>query len=146
MAMKIALRLLKSSIAATLAAMLLLGLTIPITIYAATGTVTGEGFWPTVGAMIVMLPFVAVIGGMIALPLAIISGGAMLWWENKRGVPFTNRAWIIAGMVAGLLVSAFVGTNDDNLSRLIHTPWFIAASILGAWVFARTWRRSALLK
>jgi hypothetical protein len=144
--MKIAFRLLKSGIAATLAAMLLLGLTIPITLYAATGTVTGEGFWPTVGAMIFMLPFVAIIGGTVALPLAIILGGSMLWWENKRGVPFTNRAWIIAGLAAGLLVSSFVGTNDDNLSRLIHIPWFTAASILGAWVFARTWRRSTLPK
>jgi hypothetical protein len=139
--MKRALHFLWSSLAATLAAMAFLTLTMPLTLLATTGSVTGEGFWPSLGAMVVMLPFVIVIGGAIGLPMAAAAGGAMLWAEKSRGAPFTPRIWIIAGLGAGLLVSAFVGTNDPDFARLVHIPWFASAGAMGAWVFAKVWRR-----
>jgi hypothetical protein len=130
-----------ASLAATVSAMGMLTLTMPLQLIATTGSVTGEGFWPTVAAMIVMLPFVIVIGGTIALPTTALAGGAMLWWEKKCGTRFPARAWIIAGLAAGMLVSAFVGTNDSDAARLANIPWFACAGALGAWVFARVWRR-----
>jgi hypothetical protein len=139
--MKTALHFLWASFAATLCAMALLTLTMPLTLLGTTGTVTGEGFWPTLGAMVVMLPFVIVIGGTVALPVAALAGGAMLWGEKRRGTPFSERAWVFAGLAAGLLVSAIVGTNDADLARLVHIPWFASAGAIGAWMFARVWRR-----
>jgi hypothetical protein len=141
--MKPSLRFLRASLAATLSAMALLTLTSPLTLLATTGSVFEGGFWPSLGAVVVMLPFVTIIGGTIALPMAALAGGAMLWGEKTRGAPFTTRAWIIAGLAAGLLVSAFVGTNDTDFTRLVHIPWFASAGAMGAWVFARTWRRRA---
>ncbi len=140
--MKTALHLLWASLAATLAAMALLTVTMPLTLLATSGSVSGDGFWPSLGAMAVMLPFVIVIGGTVALPMAALAGGAMLWGEKTRGSLFTTRAWIIAGLAAGLLVSALVGTNDPDLARLVHIPWLACAGALGAWVFVRVWRRS----
>lgn len=140
--MKTALPFLKACFAATLAAMAFLTLTMPLTLWAISGTFTGEGFWPSFGAMVLMMPFVIFIGGTIALPLAALAGGAMLWGENRRGAPFATRTWIIAGLAVGLLVSALVGTNDSDLARLVHIPWFVSASAIGAWVFERVWRRN----
>lgn len=142
--MKITRRFLWASLAATLAAMALLTVTLPLTLWATTGTVTGEGFWPSLGSMVVLLPFVTLIGGMIALPLSMLAGGAMLWGEKKRGTPFTTRSWTLAGLAAGMLVSAFVGTNDSDTARLVHVPWFASAGAFGAWVFARVWRRGGV--
>jgi hypothetical protein len=143
--MKTALHFLWASLAATLAAMALLTITMPLTLLANTGSVTGEGFWPSLLATVAMLPFVTVIGGMVALPMAALAGGAMLWGENVRGAPFSTRVWIIAGIAAGLLTSTFVGTNDTDAARLIHIPWFACGGAMGAWMFARVWRRGARL-
>jgi hypothetical protein len=129
-------------LAATLSSMALMALTTPVFLLATTGTVTGEGIGPTMGAMVVMLPIEVVVGGTIALPVAALAGGAMLLWQRKRGTPFSARAWIVAGLLAGLLVSRFVGTNDADLARLVTAPWFACLGALGAWVFARVWGRS----
>jgi hypothetical protein len=139
--MKNALHFIWATLAATLSAMALLTLTMPLTLWAINGTVTGEGFWASLGAIVVMLPFVVVIGGIIAVPMAALAGGAMLWWEKRRAAPFTPLGWIIAGLAAGLLTSTFVGTNDSDLARLVHIPWFACAGAMGAWMFARVWRR-----
>jgi hypothetical protein len=141
--MKSAPRFLWASLAATLAAMVLLTLTMPLTLWATTGAVTGEGFGPSLFAIVAMLPFVVVIGGIIALPMAMIAGGAMLWWEGRRGALFSKSSWILAGLGAGLLTSAFVGTNDSDFARLVHIPWFACGGAMGAWMFARVWRRGA---
>ncbi len=134
-------RFLWANLAATLSSMALLTLTLPLYLLAATGTVTGEGVGPSLIGLLAMLPFVTVIGGMIALPAAALAGGAMLWWQKRRGTPFSPRAWIIAGAAAGLFVSFFVGTNDADWARMITAPWFALAGALGAWVFARVWGR-----
>jgi hypothetical protein len=68
------------------------------------------------------MPFVTVIGGMIALPVAALAGGGMLRWQKKRGTALRQRAWIIAGLAAGLLVSNFVGTNDSDWARMVTAP------------------------
>jgi hypothetical protein len=133
----------RACLAATVFAMTLLTLTMPLTMWAISGTVTGEGFWPSFGAIVLMMPFVIVIGGIIALPLAALVGGAMLWWEARRGRLFSTSSWILAGLGAGLLTSAFVGTNDSDFARLVHIPWLASAGAMGAWVFARVWRRGA---
>jgi hypothetical protein len=139
--MQPALRFLWASLAATLAAMALLTLTLPLYLLAATGTVTGAGVGPSLIGVVAMLPFVTVIGGMIALPAAALAGGAMLWWQKQRGAPLTPSRWIMAGAAAGLFVSFFVGTNDADWARMITAPWFALAGALGAWVFARVWGR-----
>jgi hypothetical protein len=139
--MKRAVHFLWASVAATLAAMALLTVTMPLTLFATTGSVTGEGFWPSLGAMVVMLPFVVLIGGVIALPTAALAGGAILWAEKRRATPFAARTWTITGLAAGLLVSLIVGTNDPVSARLVHIPWFASAGAMGAWVFARVWRQ-----
>jgi hypothetical protein len=139
--MKTTLRFLWASLAATLAAMAWLTLTMPLTLLANTGSVPGEGFLPSLIMTFAMLPFVTVIGGTIALPMAAAAGGAMLWGEKRRGAPFAIRTWIIAGLAAGLLVSAIVGTNDTDFARMVHVPWFASAGAIGAWMFARVWRR-----
>jgi uncharacterized membrane protein len=132
-----------ASVAATLAAMTLLGLTLPLALYVTTGTITGEGFWPTLIAIIFLLPMYIIIGGSVALPTAMVAGGAMLWGEKRRGVPFRPRVWIITGAAAGVLVSVFVGVNDSSLSRLAAFPCLTSAAALGAWVFALVWQRGS---
>jgi hypothetical protein len=142
--MKTALHFLWSSIAATLSAMALLGLTLPLATYLITGTITGEGFWLSLVAMVVLLPMYAIIGGTVALPMAMVAGGAMLWGEKMRGRSFAPRTWIIAGLAAGVLVSLFVGTNDTDLMRLAAFPCLTSAAALGAWAFMRAWRRGGV--
>jgi hypothetical protein len=142
--MKTPLRFLWASLAATLAAMALLGLTLPLATYPITGTITGEGFWLSLITMIVLLPMYALIGGTVALPAAMIAGGAMIWGEARRGALFSPRTWIIAGVVAGVVVSLFVGTNDTDASRLAAFPCLTSAAALGAWVFMRVWRRGGI--
>jgi hypothetical protein len=139
--MKNSIRFFWASLAATVSSMTLLTLTMPLFLWAATGTVTGEGVGPSLVGVFAMLPFVTFIGGMIALPAAALAGGAMLWWQKRRGAPFTPRAWIIAGTAAGMFVSLFVGTNDSDWARMITAPWFALAGAFGAWVFAWVWGR-----
>jgi hypothetical protein len=139
--MKTAFHFLWASLASTLSAMILLGVTLPIAIYLATGTITGEGFGPTLIAEIAILPLVVIIGGTVALPMSMMMGAAMLWAEKRSGKLFTLGSWIIAGLAAGLLAATIVGVNDDGLFRILSIPCLAASGALGAWVFARVWRR-----
>jgi hypothetical protein len=138
--MKTIFQFLWASFASAVAAMVLLGLGIQLTVIATTGSLTGEGFWPSLGAMVVTTGFVIVFGGIIALPAAMVAGGAMLWAEHARGKPLALSIWVLVGLVIGLLVVVFVGATDTR-TLLLHAPWHLSASALGAWVFAREWRR-----
>jgi hypothetical protein len=130
-----------ASIAATLAAMLLLGIGIQVTVLATTGSLTGEGFWPSLGAMVITSGFVILIGGIIALPTAMVAGGAMLWIERVRGKPLELRIWGAVGLVIGLLVMSFSGAINTR-TLLFHVPWYLCAAAVGALVFAVVWRRN----
>jgi hypothetical protein len=117
--------------------MAVLTLTMPIYLLATTGTVTGDDAPTTLGALAMMLPFVILIGGSIALPAAALAGSAMVFWQKQRGAPVTLRTWIFAGLASGILASLFFGTHDPRAARLIAAIWFACAGAVGAWVFRR---------
>lgn len=138
--MRPALRFVLASLASTLSSMTLLTLTMSLFLWPPSVKMFDEGTGAALGGIGFMLVLVILIGGMIALPASILAGGAMLLWQKRRGATLSTGAWIFAGMVAGVLVSAFTGTIVPFPDRLATAPLFASAGALGAWTFVCVWR------
>ncbi len=132
-------RFLLACLGSSLSALLLMTLTIPIYLLAVGESQLG-GFNMMLVSSLMLLPFVLAFGGVIALPAAAVAGGAMLWWQKRRGLPVAVHIWMIAGTAAGVLVSIVIGSDDPLMARMATTIWFAAAGTMGAWVFQRIMR------
>lgn len=137
--MKPVFRFLGASLAAALSALLALTLVMPLYLLVGDGAALGSEPGITAVAAWMMLPFVLLIGGPIALPLAAVAGGAMLWWQYRRGSAVSGRGWIIAGLGAGTLVALFMSHGGSVPVALANALWFASAGAVGAWVFRRVW-------
>jgi hypothetical protein len=139
--MKEVLRYLLASFTAALAAMVVLALILPLyVLVAAPGSVSGsESLGELLLGSLVLAGFVIVIGGMIALPAALLAGGALLLWQRHRGAALGLRIWLYAGLAVGAAVSLTLGANDPPQARLAAALWFAASGATGAWVFRRVW-------
>jgi hypothetical protein len=93
------------------------------------------------GASIMLLPWVLLIGGIVALPLAAIAGGAMLAFENGRGQPLPLGGWLGAGLAAGLMIVLLFGGTEMTSDRIFVAVWFGTSGMLGAWAFRAVWHR-----
>lgn len=130
-------RFLAGSFAATLAALLALVLTMPAYVLAASGT-GDSSVAETMFASMALIPFVLIVGVPIALPVALIGGGAMIlvqrWFDNIFRLP----VWIVCGVAIGSAASLFFGVNDPIWPvRVVSGLWFSCGGAAGAIAFQR---------
>lgn len=136
MAMHPGFRFAIASLASALAALVLLGLLLPIYVAASSGVAPSSEEWL---ASLFLLPFVIFVGGMFALPAAAVAGGLVLLWQRLRAACLPLWGWLIAGAATGAVMSVFFGQNDDLPARLAAAVWFCCAGAMGAWAFRRVW-------
>lgn len=102
------------------------------------------GIGATIMATLGILIFAIPIGGLLALPTALVMGGAMVWLTMRA--PQLDRvwAWAIAAILGAVPSMFFVGTSYSVYpDRAILALWLMFSSVLGALVFRWWWRRSA---
>jgi len=133
-------RFVLASLVSALSALLMIALTIPLFVSLSSGELANHGFGSILRGALAMVPAVVLVGGIVALLIATLAGGAMLLWHKQRDEPLPMRQWLQAGTGAGLCVAFFVGSNDPASVRLVTALWFAAAGALAAWSFARVRR------
>lgn len=95
-------------------------------------------------AMLALLPFAILIGGVIAWPTALVMGGAMVWLIAHR--PQLDRSWVWAAAAALGSIPAMAlvgGAYAIYPDRIVLWIWLVLSAIVGALVFRWHWGKAS---
>lgn len=136
-AMHPALRFMLATFASAFAALLAIDLVFPFADMLSSERETSLSH--SLGTALALLPLVLVLGGIVALPVAAIAGGALIALENGRARPLSLAAWLSSGLAVGLAIALLLSDNTDANGRIVTAIWFSACGTLAAWAFRLVW-------
>jgi len=88
-----------------------------------------------------------ILGLPIALPAAMIMGGAMLKLQKRYSILRKEVAWIVVGLISGAIISIFFPIMQEFTGHKQYISNIATCSIggaTGAWIFLKLWRRYPL--